>query len=306
MSNLSILGKSQKKKVQPKRRGNYQGGQHIDLKRVLKSKTINKMKKEEYTDLLCAAMPLFEKELKRFYDGNSKVIRDKQTLTELFTNKKFGKALCVAMEQQETMPKIVFFTIADLWISGVKAFNSESNEKLVRKYLKTFKEFNSKDLSKLAKILKIDKNVALSLLLTAVTVKGAKFRLMKNRYRAFLDTLYKIEGLSEKKAAKAMKFCFPSNLYQLLSYALSDAPKNTTENFNIVTNAVLSIIEDLGKEERKNVLKAYANNRKKMQSNGGNRRTRINLLSISEEEYKGITKTVSKLIDTGMDKELFL
>ena len=298
MKELSKLEEVKKDKSRKKRTFNKK----VELKFLLKSKTINKTKEETYTDMLAVSLQRFEGELKAYYNGKAKIIDDRQTLTELLTNKKFSKALCTVLKEQNELNKVIFFAIADLYASDNKAFVSD--QKLVKRYLKVFSKFNEKKIKKLAKALDIQKMEALHLLIFGHSFKEAKMKIMRRRYQGFLESLYNITDLDAKKATYALTTCFPQRNFQLISYALGERNKTTAEgndNFNVVTSAILKMLEKTNKDDRKDILKAFARNRGK----NPNYKIRVNLMSI-DSKYEGISRTVKRLIDTGISRELFM
>lgn len=298
MKELSKLEEVKKDKNKKKR--TFKG--KVELRFLLKSKTINKTKEETYKDMLSVSLRQFEGELKAYYNGKSKIIDDRQTLTELLTNKKFSKALCTVLKEQDELNKVIFFAIADLYASDNKAFVSD--QKLVKRYLKVFSKFNEKKIKKLAKGLDIQKMEALHLLIFGHSFKEAKMKIMRRRYQGFLESLYNINDLDVKKATYALNTCFPNRNYQLISYALGERNKTTAEgnnNFNVVTTAILKMLEKTNKDDRKDILKAFAKNRGK----NPNYKIRVNLISI-DGKYEGIRQTVKRLTDTGISKELFM
>lgn len=298
MKELSKLEEVKKDKNKKKR--TFKG--KVELRFLLKSKTINKTKEETYKDMLSVSLRQFEGELKAYYNGKSKIIDDRQTLTELLTNKKFSKALCTVLKEQDELNKVIFFAIADLYASDNKAFVSD--QKLVKRYLKVFSKFNEKKIKKLAKGLDIQKMEALHLLIFGHSFKEAKMKIMRRRYQGFLESLYNINDLDAKKATYALNTCFPNRNYQLISYALGERNKTTAEgnnNFNVVTTAILKMLEKTNKDDRKDILKAFAKNRGK----NPNYKIRVNLISI-DGKYEGIRQTVKRLTDTGISKELFM
>lgn len=293
--NQELSRKAKKRKPQ-KFHGN------VDLKRILKPKAIKKTDKDTYTAMLTAAFPAFEKELKKYFDGSAKIIDDKQTLIELMTNKKFAKCLIDAIQELEQSPKILFYAISELWLTNAKAFVND--EKLLKKYLKLYADAEKGKIKKIAEALKIKKADALQISLASTNYRGAKMKSLRLRFQGFLNQMYGLEELTEKKVKKAIKLCFKGCENQFITYALGERPRRNDdekENFSIVTNAILSILEDMDKDDRKNLLKFYA----KRRVGNTNAPKRLNLCAISKEEYRGITKTIDKLIDTGMSKDAF-
>lgn len=295
----------EEQKRKKERKKNQKHRKPMDIKTLVKAKTIKRYKKD-YDEVLAASFTNFEKELKKSLQGNSKVLEDAQDRAELFTNKKFCKALCrVAKEVYEeggksAYPRFTMFEISELYITNNKLFSEE--EKVCEAYVKLFGKCNKKQIKKLASDMKIKKMEALALLLSTTSYKDARMKAMIPKFKKFLGLLYDMEDLSEKKVIKAINACFPNKKSQFISFALGERNKSKeNKNFNIVTNAVLTILNKMDSDDRKQIIKAYAKSRK----NKPNAGRRLNLYSISEEEYKNVARTVERLIDTGMDKELF-
>ena len=296
----------EKQNEKKRRKKNQKHRKPVDMKTLLKNKTIRNNKGEKYEDMLAASYTNFEKELRKSFQGNSKILEDSQDRAELFTNKRFCKAIChVAKDLYEeggksAYPRFTMFEISELYITNNKLFAEE--EKVCEAYVKLFGKCNKKQIKKLSSEMKIKKMEALALLLSTTSYKDARMKAMIPKFKKFLGLLYDMEDLTEKKVIKAISACFPNKKSQFISFALSERNKSKeNKNFNVVTNAILSILNKMDSDDRKAIIKSYAKNRKAKPNSG----RRINLYSISEEEYKNVARTVERLIDTGMDKELF-
>ena len=114
--------------------------------------------------------------------------------------------------------------------------------------------------------------------------------------------VYGLNDLTEKKVKKAIKACYGKNPAFIIGIALNEKFKKDNENFGIVTNSILSILEKMDKEDRNEILKKYA---KRRRDKGCQCSRRLNLLSINEDDYKNINKSVAKLIRNGFNKEVF-
>lgn len=295
MLNEELMKKAKKKRAPQK----FQG--KVDLKKILKEKTIRKTNKEMLEAMLRTAYGQFEHELKKYFEGKSKIIDDKQTLVELFTNKKFAKSLLKVTKEQEKNSGVVFYAVSELWLTNVKAF--VDNDKLLKEYLEVFAKVDKKRIKQIAEILKIKKSEALQIALASATYKGANMKSLRLRFQSFLNELYGVEGLTTKKAIKVIIVCFSGVRNKFLTYALGERTRKNEdekENFKIVTDAILTIINRMDKDDRKDLIKFYA----KRRQNNNNAPRRISLLGL-DEDYHNISKTVSKLIDTGMNKEIF-
>ena len=299
-----IENKKIEEKERLKRRKNRKNVKKVDIKVLLKGKTIRKTKTEKYTALLDASFPEFEKEVVKYYQGKSKIIDDKQTLVELLTEKRFAKPLINVLMERETLSQPVYFAISELYVNDTKAFINEV--KLVKNYLKVFTHFHKKKIKKLKNKLGISKMEALHLLLCSYSYKGVKLKAMRKRYMNFCKTIYELDELSVAKVIDAIKMCFPKNTYQFIAYALGERNRNENgngnPNFSIMTEAILKLLEKMDNSDRKDILKSFAKNRQK----NPNYKIRVNLYTIDESKYKKVIKTVDKLVYTGLDKELFM
>ena len=306
LKNLDDLNRalSQPQKKKMKRR--YEG--KVDLKNLLKSKTLKKISKERLEIMLEAAYPQLQRELKKYFEGNSKIIDDKQTLTEIFTNKKFAKSLCKIIDENEINDNLVFYAISELWISGSKAFSKD--EKLAERYLKSFSKREKKKIKKVAEILDIKKSQALQIVLSTLHYKGAKIKTMKDRYKTFFTLIYSTaagntngeekHNFTSKQLSKVINILFKDCKLQFYSFALGERERKNDKAFDAMTKSILNGIDNLPKDTRKELLKNYAKRRKK--NNSMNRR--VSLLAVAND-YPNMNKTIKKLIDTGMNKELF-
>lgn len=285
----------------PKKRAKNQFKGNVDIKRLLKEKTIENTNKDMYAQMLSAGFRAFEKELSKYFDGKSKIIEDQQDLVELFTNKKFSKALCrVLKEQGKGEGKIVYYAVSELWLSNIELFVEDS--KLMSRYLKAFAESEKSTIKKVADLLDLNKNktLALQLVLSSISYKQSNFKSMKSRYTAFLNQLYNMEELSKKKIVKVINLCFDQKKLGLVSFALGERPKKS-ENYDIVTDAILTILNSNEKDKIKETIKRLANRKK----NNNNLSIRCDLTALDEKEYKHIVRVVDKLISTGMKEEYF-
>lgn len=303
METLNIIQSLAKPRKSEKKHHNGKGknfsGRKTDIKKLVKTKTINKTPKEQYIDLLGSNIDAFQNEIKKFYMGKSKVFEDRAELVDLFTNKKFAKYLCAAIEEANNTPYPIFFVIGDMLVNEDTAFVED--EKLCKRYFKLFNEFEEEKIKKVAKAFGCKKSVALGLLLTVTSYKDCRMKFMVKRYLAFLDGLYAIEGLTEKKVIKGLKTCFGKRIQYFLSVALTEKPQNN-ETFSIVTNAILAIINKMDTSDAKELLRDYSKKRAKYP----NGKRRLNFFTINQDDYKTIFKVINRLIDTGFNKETFL
>lgn len=279
----------------------------VDIKQLLKHKTLKKIDEDNLTLQLEAALPQLERELKKYFDGNSKIIDDEQTLTEIFTNKKFSKAICKILDENEDVDnKVIFYVISELWISNNKAFSQ--NKKLVTRYLKAFSKVEKKRIKKVSKILDISKNDAIHFVLGTLHYKGAKFKTMKKRFQTFLTLSYQTKmgddgetPITTKQITKLIDLLFKDCKTQFYNYALGERERNNNPSFDVVTKAVLRGIEKMDRDKIKDLLKNFAKRRLKNK----NMNRRVSLLSLNSNDYPNICKVVKKLISTGMGKDLF-
>ena len=283
------------------KKGKKFSGRQVNLKTLVKSKTINKTDKNEYMDMLGSNIQNLKKEIFKYYSkGESKIFEDRSDLVDLFTNKKFVKYLCAVLEEIEDTPYEIFFVVGDMLINEDAALIDE--EKICQKYFKLFNNFQGDKIKKIAKAFGCKKSDALVLLLIITKFKDARLKLMAKRYLKFLEQLYQLEELEERKVAKGLKVCFGEKLDEFISVALTEKPDTNNESFNVVTNAILSIINKMDMSDAKSILRDYSKKRAKYP----NGKRRLNFFTINQDEYKTIFKAIDRLLDTGCRKETFL
>lgn len=295
-----------------KKKGKKFTGQKVPLNK-LTGKLLKKTKKKEYTQMLGSNIQEFIGEVKKLYCAKkgkkSKLFDDKEDLFEILTNKKFCKSLCSVMKEYEDtdmgIPDILLVAIGDMFVEGAEGF---SDKEISKPYLKLVDAAKSKQIKKVAKELDLKKEdqpkgKALGLVLTSISVEGMSGKNSIKRINMFLNLLTQIPELDEKKVKEIIKLCYKKkSLKFFLGIALNEKPKKDNENFSIITNGILKILEKMDKEERNDILKAYAKRRKEMDCKCPRR---VNLLSINEEDYKGINKSVAKLMRSGYKREIF-
>lgn len=296
---LNQLAEGGKKKEKAKKHKKHRKFNENDLRRLLKGKTVRKMDKDEYVELLEQALPAICKEIQKLYNGNSKVLEDRQTAIDLFTNPIFVKRLKKALKSNDGEVDVeeIFAFISDLFNSRNKAL--QSNEEVIKTYTVMYAEYvGEKKIKKLSKEFKCKKIHVLSILLAAQSFNGMKHRDLMNKFRGTLNEIYKIEDLSKKTFINLIREVFPKRRNMVIGYLLGERKgKNNESNFDVVTEATLSILEKMDIDDRKDILKRYAKAKKKNPKLGGVR------LAEAREEYPRIAKTIERLIDTGFEKE---
>lgn len=292
--------------TKPEKRKKKRKGHRVDLKKFLKAKTIKNAKKDQYIADLDANLEALEREIRRFYTGKgkSKLFKSQADIVELFTHHKFHKYLCKvlkerAKEKDTEIPYGILFAISEMYVNNVKAFVKD--EELSARYMKAFNAFYDSKIKKLAKKMKIQKVEALSLYLCSISFKDVKYRTLFRRLETFFKSLANIDNLDEKKVKIAIKKCYGKRIGFVLSGALFEKPQST-ESFSIITNAILSIMENMDKDDLKDTLKRYAKRRR----NEPKIARRLDLTKIDDEDYKQIHKVISKLEDLGFKHELFM
>lgn len=295
----TMLKLNKKPKIRKvKKRGNLD----ISLKKLFRTKTIKKFKKEQLNEAVFEALPQIEKEVAKYYSHNSKILKDQDSVTDLLCNKKFAQAICSAIKAEDKFSEVIFYAVSDLYVNGIGSFTE--NESIVLKYSKCFKKFNDKKIVKLSKVLGIKKDRALQIAFACITYKNAKFKSIRKRYWTFLNEISDIDDLTEKKFIKAAKLLFGNHFKNFILAAMNQKPSNKGDNgnFNVITEALLNAIEKMDKDDRKKFLKSYAEQRKR----NPKITRRVNLTTLSKEEYKGIYKTLEKLENNGMNIKLFV
>jgi hypothetical protein len=281
-------------------------GRRVQMKDMLRFKAIRKYKKDALIEDLIVNFPAFERELKKFYGGENPkhaLLSDREDIVELLTNGKFSKALIKAMKEiSETdyVPAVTLFAVGDMYVNGDEAFSDD--EGLIKSYMKVFDKFFGGKIKKLAKAAKISKPDALALLLTSLTFKDVRNKYVFRRSFTFLNLIYGMEELTEKKVKLILEKCYGKRMYMILSAILNESPKKNEENFSIVTNAALSILNKMDREDLKELLKNYAKRRRQ----NGKAPRRISLMDINAEDYRNIHRAIEKLTRTGFAKELFM
>lgn len=304
------------KKKEGKKKKKHFKAESISTKKLISEKKIKKTKKAEYTELLGANLKGLCEEIRKLYIGKkgSKVFDDRLDLIEVLTNDKFSKCLFKVMKEmkdsKDGIPNEIIMPISDMIVNKDGIFSRGDDDddmaEICKRYMKIVDMKKGKEIKKLAKELKLSKDdmpktTALALILTSFSAKNWTKNSV-NRALSFLDILYGLNDLTEKKVKKAIKACYGKNPAFIIGIALNEKYKKDNENFGIVTNAILSMLEKMDKEDRNEILKKYG---KRRREKGCQCSRRLNLLSINEDDYKNIHKSISKFIRNGFKKEIF-
>lgn len=332
LEQLSEGGKRKKRIEKNRKGGNNRKFNDSDLGRLLKDKTIRNMDKDEYVDILLSALPALCREIQNLYNGNDGggnrdnnrdrdrdrnrdrdghrnnnnrnnsrrcVFEDKQTAVDLFTNPSFVKRLKSALEEDGGATNVdeIFTFVGDLFNSRNKAL--QSDEKVVKAYTVMYAEYvGEKKIKKAAKEFKCKKIQILSILLAAQSYESMKHKFITNKFRGTMTEIYKLENLTKKGFLDLIREIFPKRRNMVIGYLLGERKcKLNEENFDVVSEAVLTILEKMDIDDRKDILKRYAKFKEKNPKTGGSR------LSELGDDYPRTTKTIERLIDTGYDKE---
>lgn len=302
LTNNETKGKKKNKKFK---------GERMGIKKLVSNKHIKKSKKSQLYEDIGQNIERLVKEIEKVYlskNGQSKVWDYREDLVETLTNEKFAKALCkVCKDFKDTrgIPSIVLLAVSDMFVHGDKEFLANKN--VSKPYLKLVDAAKKDEIKKLSKKIKVSgddnaKTVALGFILNSIFIKGLNGKTANERVYTFLKLLYDLDGLTEKQAVKIIKACYnKKSIKFFLTTALTEKPIKDSEEFSIVTNAILSIIEKLDKDDREDVIKGFAKRRRS--KNNIPRRT--NLLALNDDDYSSVCKTVRKLIDHGYRKEIF-
>ena len=285
-------------------------GERISIKKLVSEKTIKKTKKAAYLELLGSNIGTLCAELEKFYlsKKGSKVFDDREDIIEVFCNEKFCRTVCkVCKEMKDSkngIPEIIVVAISDMFVNGDKMF---MEPEICKKYMKVVDMYKGKEIRKLAKKLDLSKDEkpktqALALILTSFRVKRLNGKISLRRALSFLGLIYDMNDVSEKTVKKILKECYGKDLSYILGIALNEKYIKDNENFSVVTNAILEVIEKMDRDDRNELLKKYAKRRRERNNNVPRR---LNLLSINEEDYKNIHKTMNKLMKAGYKKEIF-
>lgn len=301
---LNQLAEGSKKKDKAKKHKKHRKFNDYELKRLLKGKTIRHMDKDEFVELLEQALPALCKEIQKLYTGNSKVFEDRQTAVDIFTNPIFVKRLKKALKSNdgEVPVEEIFAFISDLFNSRNKAL--QTNEEVVKTYTLLYNDYvGDKKIKKLSKEFDCKKIQALSILLAAQSFDGMKHRDLMQKFRGALNEIYKLEGLSKKSFINLIKEIFPKKRNMVLGYLLSERKgKGNENNFDTVTSATLTLLEKMDDDDRKDILKRYAKARGKSNNKMGG----VRLASVTRDAYPRTAKTISRLVDTGFDKDTLM
>lgn len=317
MSNFAVTtAVNLTKKKEGKKKKKRFKAETIPTKKLVSEKRIKKTKKVEYAELLGANLKGVCEEIRKLYTSKkgSKVFDDRIDLIEVLCNDKFSKCLFKVMKEykdtKDEIPNEIIMPITDMIVNKDGIFGRGDDDgdmtEICKRYMKIVDMKKGKEIKKLAKELKLSKEdmpktTALALILTSFSAKNWTKNSV-NRALAFLDILYGLNDLTEKKVKKAIKACYGKNPAFIIGIALNEKFKKDNENFGIVTNSILSILENMDKEDRNEILKKYA---KRRRDKGCQCSRRLNLLSINEDDYKNINKSVAKLIRNGFKKEVF-
>lgn len=299
LEQLSEGGKRKKRMERSRKGRKHRKFNDADLRRLLRGKTIRNMDKDEYAELLLSALPALCREIQKFYENNSKVFDDKQTAVDLFTNAAFVKRLKNAIEEDGGATNVdeIFTFVGDLFNSRNKAL--QSDEKVVKAYTVMYAEYvGEKKIKKLAKEFKCKKIQILSILLAAQSYEGMKHKYITNKFRGTMTEIYKLENLSKKGFLELIKVLFPKRRNMVIGFLLGERKfQGNEDNFDTVSEAVLTILEKMDIDDRKDILKRYAKYKEKNPKMGGVRLAEVG------EDYPRTRKTIDRLIDTGYSKD---
>lgn len=305
-------GKKGKKNKKGNNNKNGIQGQRVKIKELVKNKNIKKVPKDVYIACLLASMRDFEKEIKKAFEGNSKVWDDQEEMFELFCNERFAKRIKEAVKQmldQEYVSAPIMFVIGSMFVSKFPDFDDEDISKL---YSKLVDKCYKKEIEKVTKIIKPymkgknDKSeikmAALALVMTSITI-SAPNKVIAPRIRTFLSLCrnYLGEDIKVKELSKLIEKLYKKHsLKVFIKTALGE--KKTDKNsygFDIMTDSILKVLNDQDKDDIKELLKEFIKARKK----NNKIPCRTNLLEI-DDKYKKVLSVCEKLEDRGAGQYL--
>lgn len=160
----------------------------------------------------------------------------------------------------------------------------------------------------------IDKDLAFDCLsvipCSRVLKRGALYRL-----RQLMQVMYSHANTDEKvDFPTVMKYVVTSDYYPaLIAYLLLEKKQDYVDYtdkqkdfFNTVTDWCINTMESMEKEEIREILKVYFDNRKKDKANNKDANRRYFLSSIPENEFPKITRVIAKMKDVDSSIEEFL
>ena len=312
---------SEQKKIE-KRKKNRRGKKAFKSFHVKNPENLLKKKKEinkpGYEETFFQAFQPLAKSLVKMFNGKNGNM-DFEDVVDAFSRKKVAKAFLNVCEDYidngVKIPEVYTFLISELYLSG----GDIKETKEFKKLLQFFKDYNEEKIEALEKHLKkLDvpkkerKSSALLFALLSASFPG--YNRQRQRISKFFKQLYRSfnsgEDIKEKNIKGIIYTCFGKKSMSRISKILLKDKRFVAENlktkeekevYSIVTTIILDFINKLDDDDRKELLKKYAKDREGKL----NQKLRVNFYALSDDDYKKILKTISRLNNNGFRRELF-
>ncbi len=289
------------------------------MKKYADDYSSKKEKRKAYYEMLIGELPEVIK-LLVYYSQVKEVQEIKHDIYERLFDKKLIKKITKLidddMDEIENIllfPIVIYDVIKEAAIQHAKE-KAEDPEA---------KDFDLSDLISLSnkilrkKMKKLEKNgISKELAFDCLSVVPSTKVLEKGIYRMriLMNVLYTHAKTEEVKIEPIMKYVVTSNYYSvIIAYLLLERKSEYVnlddkqkEFFNKVTDWVFNTMEEMDKNEIKQILVSYFNTRKSDKAKNKDSNRRFFLSSLPENEFPNITKVIAKLKDVDSSIEEFL
>jgi len=289
------------------------------MKKYADDYSSKKEKRKAYYEMLIGELPEVIK-LLVYYSQVKEVQEIKHDIYErLFDKKLIKKITKLVDEDMDEIENILLFPIV-IYDVIKEAAIQHAKEKAEDPEAK---DFDLSDLISLSnkilrkKMKKLEKNgISKELAFDCLSVVPSTKVLEKGIYRMriLMNVLYTHAKTEEIKIEPIMKYVVTSNYYSvIIAYLLLERKSEYVnlddkqkEFFNKVTDWVFNTMEEMDKNEIKQILVSYFNTRKSDKAKNKDSNRRFFLSSLPENEFPNITKVIAKLKDVDSSIEEFL
>ena len=289
------------------------------MKKYADDYSSKKEKRKAYYEMLIGELPEVIK-LLVYYSQVKEVQEIKHDIYErLFDKKLINKITQLVDEDMDEIENILLFPIV-IYDVIKEAAIQHAKEKAEDPEAK---DFDLSDLISLSnkilrkKMKKLEKNgISKELAFDCLSVVPSTKVLEKGIYRMriLMNVLYTHAKTEEIKIEPIMKYVVTSNYYSvIIAYLLLERKSEYVnlddkqkEFFNKVTDWVFNTMEEMDKNEIKQILVSYFNTRKSDKAKNKDSNRRFFLSSLPENEFPNITKVIAKLKDVDSSIEEFL
>lgn len=289
------------------------------MKKYADDYSSKKEKRKAYYEMLIGELPEVIK-LLVYYSQVKEVQEIKHDIYErLFDKKLIKKITKIVDEDMDEVENILLFPIV-IYDVIKEAAIQHAKEKAEDPEAK---DFDLSDLISLSnkilrkKMKKLEKNgISKELAFDCLSVVPSTKVLEKGIYRMriLMNVLYTHAKTEEIKIEPIMKYVVTSNYYSvIIAYLLLERKSEYVnlddkqkEFFNKVTDWVFNTMEEMDKNEIKQILVSYFNTRKSDKTKNKDSNRRFFLSSLPENEFPNITKVIAKLKDVDSSIEEFL